>query len=530
MATTNERLRDRSVSHAIGLERLKGGVVRRIIGLLNEVDADLTDRIRRNLEDGPSLSRTRLESILSNVRAINREGYIAIDEALTDELTAIAGYEPEFQVRMLADEIPVNLSFERPSRAQLQAIVESRPFGGRYLREWSANLRDSQFSRIQSQMRIGMVEGDTIDQLVRRIRGTRANRYRDGILEIGRRDAQAVVRTAVTHVAAEARETLYGENADVIKGVQWVSTLDSRTTLVCASRDGQVYPVNEGPRPPAHVGCRSSSIPITKSWRELGLDLDDAPPGTRASMDGQVPASTTYEEWLRRQPSAVQDEVLGANRARLFREGELSIDSMVRDDGRTWTLDELRRRELGAFESAGLVSRPPAAPVERIAVGNARITPQQRDAIADYAAGGFMPVNRHLRGVRPGGAAVETQVATLDAALEGAELGEGATVYRGILGSGGRALEQVGLRPGSVIVERGFLSTSRSRSVAGAFSEGSRDGILMSITAGPQARAIDIASLAEFGEREVLFARNQRLRVVKWDRRSRLLEVELLDD
>jgi len=344
MATTNERLRDRSVSHAIGLERLKAGVVRRIIALLNRVDADLSERLRRNLEEASSISRTRLERILSNVRAINREGYTTIGRALTEELEAIAGYEPEFQVRMLADEIPVNVSFERPSRAQLQAIVQSRPFQGRYLSEWTDTLRDSQFARIQSHMRIGMVEGDTIDQLVRRVRGTRARQYRDGVLEIGRRDAQAVVRTAVTHVSSEARDTLYGENLDLIKGVQWVATLDSRTTLICASRDGQVFPVDDGPRPPAHVGCRSTTAPVMRSWREMGLDLDDAPPGTRASLDGQLPATTTFEEWLRTQSDEFQDDYLGATRAALFRDGT-SIDSMVDRSGRAYTLDELSRRE-----------------------------------------------------------------------------------------------------------------------------------------------------------------------------------------
>ena len=347
MATTNERLRDRSVSHAIGLERLKTATVRRIIALLNRVDQDLVQEIQDRLDRVgiEDMTQARLNELLRAVRAINREGYIVVGAALTDELEALAGYEPEFQARMILDELPIRWDLNRPSAAQLRSVVHSRPFRGRLLREWVDGLRDSQFSRVRDAVRIGIVEGETLDQIVRRIRGTRRNRYADGILEIGRREAQAVVRTAVNHVATRAREALYAANADILKGVQWVSTLDSRTTPVCMARDGRVFPLDSGPRPPAHVGCRSGTSPVTRSARDLGIDLHEAPAGTRSSMNGQVPAATTYPDWLRRQSVEVQNEALGVERARLFRSGDLTIDQMVRQDGREWTLDELRRRE-----------------------------------------------------------------------------------------------------------------------------------------------------------------------------------------
>jgi hypothetical protein len=55
-----------------------------------------------------------------------------------------------------------------------------------------------------------------------------------------------------------------------------------------------------------------------------------------------VPASTTYEEWLRDQPNAVQDEILGAGRAQLFRENRVGLRELVTTDGRRVPLDALR--------------------------------------------------------------------------------------------------------------------------------------------------------------------------------------------
>lgn len=68
--------------------------------------------------------------------------------------------------------------------------------------------------------------------------------------------------------------------------------------------------------------------------------MDD---GTRASMDGQVPANTTYLEWLARQPAQRQDQVLGAERGRLFRAGEIDLADMFTDKGEWISLERLKQ-------------------------------------------------------------------------------------------------------------------------------------------------------------------------------------------
>jgi hypothetical protein len=125
---------------------------------------------------------------------------------------------------------------------------------------------------------------------------------------------------------------------------------------MCRVRDGLLYdPATHKPlghKVPwlggpgrLHFNCRSVSTPVTRSWRELGIDMDDMPPGTRASMDGQVPADLTYADWLAKQSAARQDEVLGPVRAKLFRSG-VPMTKFYDDKGQWLTLPQLLERSL----------------------------------------------------------------------------------------------------------------------------------------------------------------------------------------
>jgi hypothetical protein len=100
--------------------------------------------------------------------------------------------------------------------------------------------------------------------------------------------------------------------------------------------------------------CRSSSVPVVKSWKELGIDIDDATPSTRASLDGQVPAEQTYGEWIKKQSAARQDQVLGPTRGALLRNGGVAVDMFYTDRGRFLTLKELAERNERAFAKAGV--------------------------------------------------------------------------------------------------------------------------------------------------------------------------------
>lgn len=348
MATANEGIRDASIRHAIYLERLKAGTVRKYLALLGLVEADLLAQIMKgDPTTANGYSAKRLDALLLAIRGIIAAGNQQLRKELAEDLDKLAVYEAIHMRRTVTEAVMIELDVVTAAPAQLHAAVHARPFHGRLLKEWVSDLGVAQFGRVRDAIRIGVVEGETIDQITRRLRGTRAMGFKDGVLQINRRSAEAMVRTAVNHTVTEARQATFAENADVVKGVQWVSTLDGRTSPMCRARDGQVYPIDKGPRPPGHPSCRSTIVPVLKSWEELGINAKEMEPGTRASMDGQVPATETYDSWLRKQPRAFQDEVLGKARAKLFREGGLTLDKFVDDYGKQYSLAELARQEAG---------------------------------------------------------------------------------------------------------------------------------------------------------------------------------------
>lgn len=378
MTTANEKLQSQAISHQVDLQHYSNGEVRKIIALLNRVDADLVSRIESALQrlDGSTFTVRHMAAMLSSVRELNREIFAQLGETLQGDLADLAQFELDHQAASFAAAIPGEVLAVHPlaavSMEQVRNIAFSRPFQGRLLSEWLDGLEQSRTVQIRDAIRIGMVEGQTTSQIVQRIRGTRAEGYADGLLQRTRRDVETIVRTAVSHVAGVGRDAFYGANTDLIKAERWLSTLDGRTTPACRIRDNLQYtPVEHKPighKVPwlsgpgrLHMCCRSMSTPVTKSWQELGLDFDEISPSTRASMNGQVPADMSYASWLKGQSPDRQDQILGKAKGAMFRTGKLPMDRFYNDKGKMLTLEQLKVQEAAAYAKAGLSNpiKPP---------------------------------------------------------------------------------------------------------------------------------------------------------------------------
>lgn len=357
MPTANEILFDESVAHQIDLQGYSNGVTQRIIKLLNRVDADLMQQITVAIEKIPpnQFNIERLESVLIAVRALNGRTYADISAELEIELKDLVAYEAGYQQQLLTNLLPAQVAVNAVNINQVYAAAMARPFQGRLLKEWLNGVEASRATAIRDAIRIGFVESQTTSEIVRRIKGTKALNYADGLLNTSRKNVESIVLTAVNHTANYANEALIEANSDVIKGYRYSATLDLRTTEICASRDGNVYKIGEAkPAIPAHIRCRSRYIGVLKSWREMGLNIDQITGQTRASLDGQVPRETTYNDWLKRQSAERQNEVLGVTKAELFRKSDITLDKFVSKQGHVYTLDELRAKNTAYFEKAGL--------------------------------------------------------------------------------------------------------------------------------------------------------------------------------
>lgn len=343
------------VRRQVYLQRYANHVAREIAKLLGQSDERILAKLR-TLPDG--YSKARATAVLVAIRELTAVAYRNSGELLRKELTGLALAERDFGVAALKAAYPIRVSWTAPTVTSLRTVISARPFQGRILGEWARDLGRAKLKRVTQAVRIGWVEGQPVPELTRTV---------SRLLEIDARGAEAVARTAVSFVSSATRDELYSSNDDIIKGVRWVSTLDGRTTPICIARDGEVYPVDSGPRPPAHFNCRSTTVPVTKSWEELGLTganpekpisrpfvtdsrkVANIPPAERERLVGQV-ADQSYAEWLADQSSEFQDDVLGKARAEVFRRGALPIDRFVNETGHWLNLDELRAREARALK------------------------------------------------------------------------------------------------------------------------------------------------------------------------------------
>ncbi|WP_043679885.1 phage minor head protein [Castellaniella defragrans] len=215
---------------------------------------------------------------------------------------------------------------------------------------WQAQARSTQqaFAR---ELRLGFVSGQSTDEIAARIIGARAT---PGILDVSRRQARQLVHTSIMALANQVREATYQANQDVVRGLRWLATLDGRTCLFCAARDGQRYGLDhrpldhdlpwEGGPGASHFGCRCVATAVLVPLQELGLDVDDFTGSTRASMDGQVDAKLTFEHWLQGKSKAFQDEYFGPGRADLWRNGHLTLAELLDMRGRPLTIDALKEK------------------------------------------------------------------------------------------------------------------------------------------------------------------------------------------
>lgn len=391
--TANEEFFDALVRHQIGLLRLTGSIKKDVTALLDATEQDIADKIRTRLRrhkglDTPA-SVARLETLLKSIRATRLTAWKQVTELWVRELRMLAGAEPGFIDGALKTTSPVILETTLPSSALLRSIVTTRPFQGKTLRQWARNVSRADLTRIENEIKTGMVLGESSDAIARRVVGTAARAGRDGTTAITRRQAAAITRTAVIAISNQSKREFYRGNEALFRQELYVATLDNRTTPICQSLDGRKFPIAEPPYPPLHMQCRSLRVavmdgdvlgirPAKASSEKLLLKeftkreklgtiskRDGLPRGTKGKFDefkrkrvreltGRVPAKVAYQEWLGRQSVAFQNDVLGVTKGKLFRKGGLKLTKFVNRAGDELPLSALARTEAAAFRAAGL--------------------------------------------------------------------------------------------------------------------------------------------------------------------------------
>ena len=340
--STNDKIEDAVTRHQVFIMRYSQGRERLADDYVEKLIEAVTERLGADIA---TVSPARLDQIIAEVAEEIKSQSEEYEKSVVDEMLEFIGYESEFNVNLL-ENAAAAVAVTAPALAILQAAMLLRRMPLEPDRSYTINEALQEYSgrksrQIVQTIRDGVTLGQTSEEITSNIKN---------LTKLQQRQAATLARTVTNYTSVQAREVVMRENPDITNSYRWIATLDGRTSLICASRDQQIFKEsNESPKPPAHFNCRSTIAPVVE-----GDSADQFRAALAGSGAQQVSKSTRYETWLRRQSRAFQTEVLGVTRAKLFREGRISIGRFVDAQGATLTLDQLRKLEPMVFEDLGI--------------------------------------------------------------------------------------------------------------------------------------------------------------------------------
>lgn len=346
LSPIEQQIADDLLTHTLDLFRLDASLRRVALDLLQQLQNEL--RTKLSLGNLTAFDKTATQRLLAETSAVIDNYYRQIKQKSDEALNAL----PEIEAQAVRDAL-VGVGYATALAPPIHfatAMTDVMIQGAPSAEWWSRQSADTQF-RFSNAVRRGIVQGRTNQQIIGDVLGRGPGQ---GILEVSRRNAAALVQTSVQTVANVARLESFAQNADVVKGVEQISTLDGHTTDICIAYSGGQWdlkgkpvngtklPFNGGP--PRHWNCRSLLVPKTKSFKELGIDVPEKLSTTRSSVDGQIPAKTTFDDFLKRKGEAFQNEILGPGRAQLWRDKKITLQQLLDLHGNPLSLAELQAK------------------------------------------------------------------------------------------------------------------------------------------------------------------------------------------
>lgn len=284
---------DAIVRHQLYVEGLKAGQTQRLNEVMRQVDQDLRNvlAVWRYDELG-RMSKAKLQELVRSLREVMRT---SLDPYVEEMVRFFEFYMREDRTTLMDvfGEFTDVRDGMVPTEDKLWPIVWGAPMAanGILAAVFLKQAASSAVIRVERAAVRAYANNMTRAELSAAIAGTRTRQFRDGELNRIFRASNAVNNTVIQHIAAQT-------NFNVAKALfpeyEWVSILDDATTNICRSRDGKRWRYGAGPIPPAHVGCRSSIMPV---------------------VEGQPQPPGTFDAWFRAQPDEVQADLAGYHRS-----------------------------------------------------------------------------------------------------------------------------------------------------------------------------------------------------------------------
>lgn len=441
--------------NSIDLNRFSNGVSRKIV----QSNIDVIIRAAKQLSKidpsrPPSYKTARLRSLIKQTKESLSTWEKESVDVMIRELEGLAGVQAGFVEDQIAQALPngvlktdlnplgysvqtvaISPSFAKAVVTKDPSVLSLKSTGtfdltaaqgaevllpnGETVQKAFRGLASRQATQFNQVVRTGLLSGETTESIVSQLigklqfgQGAKTNQQYllagKEVLNMASHQIRTVVRTSINQVSNAASQQVYKANEDITEKYKYVSTLDSKTTALCASLDGKEFEYGKGPEPPQHFNCRSTTVAVIDydALKKMGWDFDVPKEGRRAAAGGMVPANKTYGKWLYGQrkagtkftPGARQIEALGKEKAKYFNRlankygADDAIKKFVREDGSEVSLFQLKKR----------YGKPESITVKKKTAPKAKVTPVKTLSTTKATTDTWQPTSDFKEGIKRG--------------------------------------------------------------------------------------------------------------------------------
>jgi len=375
----------RQVAWQYDLDAFTTKELKRIQGAVNKAKVNIVDYMQKRGSDIGAWTGERLDDVMNELEALT----IGVQGQVTDDISTLYSSVGEqaiaAQNNMLSfgSRVP-GFNFVALSAAQLKSFASTTQVGGQQLNYWvKREFTKAMQEELRREVLAGMLQGEGYPQFLKRLEG-RFNTF-------NRRELTTLVRTYVQDANVQAQKAVYAANPDVVRLVEWSAVLEPGyirtgrgTCPRCAALDGNQYDMDDHPAIPLHPRCRCILLPVTASYRELGLDIDEIQkayrpytirPNKNVDTGGRRKIlevgfhQGSYDSWFAKRPRSFQRNVIGPKRLELVESGKVKFKQLVSEEtGRLYTLEELQDFIEDGFPPRGAAKFAKMPPAEKEAL------------------------------------------------------------------------------------------------------------------------------------------------------------------
>lgn len=339
MPNLNQQFAEWNILRTVDLQAVATWMIRDLIRSLRQLEAEILAQV---ILMDPTAGRTlgakkdRLANLLSDIKELIRTAYAEMLNRVNDFFEDIADVDNERQ----REQIFAIFGVKPSSRTKLAGIAGVLILGAT-AEDWLSRQAGDLDFRIKTALTTGFGNGEPLDVLSKRIRGTAAPDKEGGDIvviprpvETAERNAEVLIRTGVESISDEVTKRVAEKIPDSIRvGWQQISVLDSRTTQTCRAYAFKIWdreykpighdlPFDGGC--PRHWGCRSSI--------------------TQILLDEDAISEFTFKDWLATISPADQEKIFGKKQMELYRAGKITDAVLIRQQQRALSPEDLRNQ------------------------------------------------------------------------------------------------------------------------------------------------------------------------------------------